>query len=88
MFKRWKEARQRRKAAKIEAAEREARIRKNAFLRRLRNSIDTLSGLSHSGTRSQLDHTLEISEVRWILRRHLDQMAKDPTDVEDENDPE
>ena len=64
MFKRWKENAEKRR-------QRDAAIQADAYLRRLRNSADMLSGLSHSGNGEELNHTLQIYEVRSILRAAL-----------------
>ena len=64
MFKRWKEEAEKRR-------QRDEAIQADAYLRRLRNSASMLSGLSHSGNGEELNHTLEIYEVRSILRAAL-----------------
>jgi len=69
MFKRWKASREERIAQ-------EAKIQNDDYLRRLRNSADMLSGLSHSGNGEELNHTLSIGEVRHILRVSLNAAIK------------
>ena len=73
MFKQWKEARE--KCLQCEAA-----IQQNDYLRRLRNSANMLSGLSHSGNGEELKHTLAIHEVRHVLRAALI-AAQQPTQL-------
>ena len=78
MFKRWKEARATRKAAKIARVELAEKIQNDDYLRRLRNSADMLSGLTHSGNSSEFDHLLKIWEVRSVLRQHLERVSSNP----------
>lgn len=65
MFKKWKE----RKAKERKAKE---KIDGDAYLARLRNSHQNLSGLSHSTGKP----TLSIAEVEYILGSELDRRTQ------------
>lgn len=66
MFAKWKAARAEREATA-------AKIEQDDYLRRLRNSCDTLSGVQHSG--SGCRDALGVYEVRAALRRELERQT-------------
>lgn len=75
MFERWKESKQKRQATRVARRAMAEKIQNDDYLRRLRNSAEMLSGLSHSGNSAEFDHLLGIGEVKGILRQHLERMA-------------
>ena len=66
MFNKWKVARADREAKKLKFAN-------DAYLRRIKNSAECLTGTEHSGLGGR--EALSIYEIRSILRREVDRLA-------------
>lgn len=66
MFAKWKAARAEREASA-------AKIEQDAYLRRLRNSCNTFSGVQYSGPGCR--EALDVFEVRAVLRRELGRLT-------------
>lgn len=69
MFEEWKAAQAARQFARAEREAKTLKVANDAYLRRIKNSAECLTGTTHSGT--GCDDVLDPYEIRSILRREL-----------------